>query len=123
MVSLGYNSIVGFPCVLVDCGSSARRIELHIKSNGDDTYSLLCFSGLSTFQPAKQKLQGPYHRQQQAVASARAIITCLFEQGFVVVTEPVIWSLLAQQLANQQSAWHRQHQGKDDFDPNDVYFE
>lgn len=76
--------------------ASGKRIELHIKPVEDGLYSLIALGGISDEQPHKIKSQGPYHRSQQALGAANAIINALGSRGYCISESMPQWQIPAQ---------------------------
>ncbi len=100
------------------------RIELAVKHNNDETYSLIAQSGINTRPAELNKLQGPYQTRDQAVAVRAAIIDRLFDKGFYMLEEAVpIWTVQAQSAIKQIRQQRHHNSGDFRFDPNDVIFD
>lgn len=100
----------------------ATRIELHVRTGGEEAWVLVALVGQPPEQPGRSKCQGPYRRSHQAEDALRCAARRLLAQGFTVerAVHP-IWAVQAQRLAR----FIREH-GKvptgvcqDDPDPHD----
>lgn len=77
-----------------------RRVELHLKKIGDDSWALVALTGDGAGQADRSRCQGPYPSPERAEAALRSIIGSLLESGYQPLRhEPVIWSVMAQRLA------------------------
>ncbi|WP_299979540.1 hypothetical protein [uncultured Pseudoteredinibacter sp.] len=98
---------IGTSVVLL--AASGKRIELHIKPVEDGLYSLIALGGISDEQPHKVKSQGPYHRCQQALGAANAIINALISRGYCVSETVAQWQIPAQRQLRKIRDKRRQH--------------
>lgn len=89
--------------------ASGKRIELHIKPVEDGLYSLIALGGISDEQPHKVKSQGPYHRSQQALGAANAIINALTSRGYCISENTAQWQIPAQRQLRKIRDKRRQH--------------
>ncbi|MGH1485823.1 MAG: hypothetical protein ACRBCI_06335 [Cellvibrionaceae bacterium] len=123
MTTLRYQSEnIRFPMVLID--SRRHRIEFYRKSNDDQTYTLIAFSGYSDQLPDKKKSQGPYHHAEQISGMTSAIVAQLYDQGYQIERDLVpVWSLVAQGVSNRQQIIRNKNAGNYTFDANDVYLD
>lgn len=96
-----------------------RRVELHVKPIGEDTWALVALAGDPGYQPARHKCQGPYHDPAQAEAALRAVAVALLEQGYRVVREVhAIWTVQAQKVARAIRDRREANAGDYVFDPD-----
>lgn len=79
-----------------------RRVELHIKSLGDDTWALVAMIGSKTHQPERHQCQGPYRSVAQAEAMLRGVAGSLLGKRYQAEPEAhVVWSVVAQRIARR----------------------
>ncbi|MGH1370944.1 MAG: hypothetical protein ACRBBW_02830 [Cellvibrionaceae bacterium] len=97
------------------------RIEMHLRRNEDQSYTLVAMSGIHD-QPAQlSKLQGPYENRQQACAARRAIAIALIAKDFNPKdAEHSIWTLQAQKAIQNLRQQRTLNRGNYDFHPDDV---
>lgn len=97
------------------------RIEMQLKRNEDNTYTLIAMSGISGKPAALTKLQGPYVNKDQGLAARSAIAAQLYPKGFNTITNShSIWSLQAQKAIQNVRQQRTDSQGNYDFHPDDV---
>ncbi|WP_439135173.1 hypothetical protein [Pseudomaricurvus sp.] len=96
------------------------RIEMYLKANEDETYTLVAMSGIAT-QPAElSKLQGPYQTEEQAQAARSAIAKQLYAKGFQPLRQHSIWQIQAQKAIQNVRQTRKASQGDYRFHPDDV---
>lgn len=96
------------------------RIEMYLKPNEDETYTLVAMSGIAS-QPAElSKLQGPYQTKEQGLAARSAIARQLHAKGFQTVKHHSIWQIQAQKAIQTVRKNRTTNQGNYDFHPDDV---
>lgn len=96
-----------------------RRVELHLKKVGDETWALVALTGARSGQPDRSRCQGPYPTPERAESALRSIIGSLLESGYQPLRqEPVIWSVMAQRLARGLRDGPVSSPGKYLFDPD-----
>ncbi len=107
--------------VLILKNSRNWRIEMQLRRNEDQSYTLVAMSGIGSKPAELSKLQGPYQTKQQASAARSAIAVQLLEKNFEVLNnEHSIWSLQAQKAIQKVRLQRQQSQGDFDFHPDDV---
>lgn len=106
---------------LVLTGVGGQRIEIHIKKNHSDSFTLISFAGDSGCSPNKERLLGGYQHRDQAVAAARAIVASLPAGVFRRSADEPRWSLEAQRIIRQMRLEQADNTGNYRFDPKDVY--
>ena len=99
-----------------------ERIEMHLRRDEEDRFTLFAFAG-SGAQPERTQQQGPYHSAEQALGARRAIATALVRQGYAVSEVHDIWSLVAQRAMREVREAHARYKASYAFDPNDVYLD
>jgi len=107
--------------VLILENSRNWRIEIQLRRNEDQSYTLVAMSGIGGKPAELSKLQGPYQTRPQASAARSAIAVQLLEKDFVVLNnDHSIWSLQAQKAIQKVRLLRQQNQGDFDFHPDDV---
>jgi len=100
------------------------RVEMLIKGNGDQTFTLVAQSGISGEPALLNKLQGPFHSRDQAVAARAAISQQLLNKQFQLIEPAVpIWTLQAMKALKPIRQQHQTHNPSDRFRPEDVIFD
>lgn len=99
------------------------RIEMVIKANEDDSFSLVAQSGLRDKPAELNKLQGPYQTLDQALAARGAIAQQLESKGVQQIDAQPIWSLQAQAVIKRLRQERGDNTGNYSFDPSDVFFD
>lgn len=96
-----------------------RRVELHIKPVGEQTWALVAMAGEGEHQPERHRCHGPYRSIAQAEAALRQVAGSLLESGYQAQPEShVVWSVRAQRLARDIRRDRDAHEGKSPFDPD-----
>lgn len=96
-----------------------RRVELHVKTVGEEIWALVALSGSNTQQPDKHRCQGPYHSITQAESALRGIAGALLEDDYQPRPgEHVVWSVTAQRLARNIRTDRDASEGNYQFDPD-----
>ena len=96
-----------------------RRVELHIKSVGGDTWALVAMSGPAVQHPERHRCQGPYHSAAQAEAALRGVAGALLGESYEAHPEShVVWSVVAQRLARSIREDRDANEGNYHFDPD-----
>lgn len=96
-----------------------RRVELHIKSVGDEVWALVAMSGPDEQQPERHRCQGPYHSAGQAEAALRGVAGALLGQSYEARPEDhAVWSVTAQRLARTIRRDRDANTGSYQFDPD-----
>ncbi|MCW8196669.1 hypothetical protein F6455_17895 [Proteobacteria bacterium 005FR1] len=110
---------------LVLSGPEQLRVEIHIRRDPEDTFTLLAFSGpQDSGEPQKSLQQGPFHRLDQAIAAKRAIVAQLRDAGFEIADQQhAMWSMAAQRAVNASRKEKAEAVGDYRFDPKDVYLD
>ncbi len=99
------------------------RIEMVIKANEDESFSMVAQSGLKDKPAELNKLQGPYQTLDQALAARGAIAQQWVSKGFERVDVSPIWSLQAQAVIKRLRQERGDNTGNYSFDPSDVFFD
>lgn len=107
--------------VLILENSRSWRIEMQMRRNEDQSYTLVALSGISSKPAELSKLQGPYQTRQQASAARNAIAIELLNKDFKALdNEHSIWSLQAQKAIQKVRQQRSENQVNYDFHPDDV---
>lgn len=107
--------------VLILENARGWRIEMHLRRNEDESFTLVAMSGIRDKPAELSKLQGPYENRQQACAARRAIAIQLLEKGFAAQdNDHSIWSLQAQKAIQNVREQRTINRGNYDFHPDDV---
>lgn len=96
------------------------RIEMFLKPNEDDTYTLVAMSGIATRPAELSKLQGPYQTKAQGQAARSAIAKQLQNKDFHILQQHSIWQVQAQKAIHTVRQTRTANQGNYDFHPDDV---
>ncbi len=97
------------------------HIEMQLKRNEDETYTLIAMSGVRQRPAELSKLQGPYQTLQQGIAARSAIVEQLVTKGFSVLKDAhSIWAIQAQKAIQSVRRQRIDSQGNYDFHPDDV---
>lgn len=97
----------------------ARRVELHVRSTGEESWALVALAGDPARQPERRKCQGPFQTSAQAEGALRAIAQSLLEQGYTVERAVhSIWAVHAQGLARAIREGRDANAGAYLFDPD-----
>jgi hypothetical protein len=106
-------------------GPEQLRVEIHIRRDPQDTFTLLAFSGLEDKgEPQKNLEQGPFHRLDQTIAAKRAIVAQLRDAGFEIADQQhAMWSMAVQRAVNASRKQRAETAGDYRFDPKDVYLD
>ncbi len=114
---LNYLKLPQLGTSVVLLAASGKRIELHIKPVEEGLFSLIALGGISNEQPHKVKSQGPYHRSQQALGAANAIINALTSRGYCISESVTQWQIPAQRQLRKIRDKRRQHAVNYTFEP------
>ncbi|GAB3110624.1 hypothetical protein G8770_20985 [Aestuariicella hydrocarbonica] len=119
-MKLQYDSQPGTETLILE-NERLWRVEMFLKRNEDDTYSLVALSGINSRPAELTKLQGPYQILEQGVAARSAIARQLQNKGFSVqIDQHSIWQLQAQKAIQSVRQQRADSQGNYAFHPDDV---
>lgn len=97
------------------------RIEMQMRRNEDDSYTLVAMSGLNDKPAELSKLQGPYQTRDQGIAARTAIAIQLLRKDFQLQSQQhSIWAIQAQKAIQKVRSQRIASQGNYDFHPDDV---
>ncbi|MAA64545.1 MAG: hypothetical protein CL581_07195 [Alteromonadaceae bacterium] len=95
-----------------------RRIELHVKPVGEDTWALVALSGPDNGQPEWHKCQGPYRSASQAESALRGVAGSLLAKSYDPAPSlHVVWTVSAQRHARTIRRDRDASEGHYIFDP------
>ena len=96
-----------------------RRIELHVKPVGEETWALVALSGTNHGQPERHKCQGPYKSASQAEAALRGVAGSLLAQSYEPAPKAhAVWTVNAQRHARTIRRDRDANAGVYVFDPD-----
>ncbi len=102
---------------------SNHRVEIYIKDNQDNTFTLIALSGIDQYLPNKTIKQGPFYTYNHARSAQTAINNELVRTGFLLMDNPAIWEINAQGVAAKIRETKLQNKMSYKFDPKDVYLD
>jgi hypothetical protein len=100
-----------------------HRVEIHIKDNQDNTFTLIALSGIDKNLPTKTVRQGPFYTYNHARSAQSAINNELLRTGFVISSHPPIWEINAQGIVSEIREAKQKNRMNYKFDPKDVYLD
>lgn len=100
-----------------------QRVEIHIKDNQDNTFTLIALSGNNHQLPTKTVRQGPFYTYNHARSAQTAINNELSRTGFAITVKPSIWEINAQGIVSDIRETKQKNRMSYKFDPKDVYFD
>lgn len=100
------------------------RIEIHLKDNQDNTFTLISVTGDNKGAIQRSLRQGPYTTREQALAAMQAVCNELQRIGYAPrVDETSIWEIKVQQEINIIRQTKLENQANYKFHPSDVIFD
>ena len=113
------------PLVMLN-GDTQRRVEIHIRIDGDRKAILFACMGRERKHPEEivQLEQGPYESIEHAVGAKRAIASQLRKRGFEVRLDlHSVWEVQVQKNFNKIRQLKSESKGNYKFSPKDVFLD